>query len=74
MTGYEPITLRKMMRTRLYYFCRATSVKGSNKSIWYEKLKKQENQIKEYVLDPYQKVDETWKNKALETISKEVTQ
>jgi len=74
MTGYEPITLRKMMRTRLYYFTRACSIKGSSKNRWNELLKKQEDEIKMYVLDPYQKVDETWKEKALETISKEVTQ
>ena len=70
MTGYEPIELRKLMRERLYYFNRARNTLGQVKKKWKGVLKDKEEVIKEYVTNPYRPVQQKWRDKALETLSK----
>ena len=70
MTGYDPIPLRRMMKKRLYYFCRARAVKGDKKKEYRSLLTKEEDKIRFYLKN--NQVEDKFKNKALETIKKEV--
>jgi len=70
MTGYEPITLRKLMRRRLYYYVRASHSKGSVKCKFRSLLSEADEEIKSY-LEFETNVDSFWKTKALETLSKD---
>jgi len=69
MTGYEPYELKKMMQTRLYLSSRAKYTAGKTKETWNDLLKQKENQILQFVEDPYKKVAKKWKLKAIETIT-----
>lgn len=69
MTGYDPIPLRRLMKKRLYYFCRARAVKGEKRALYKNLLFKQEEIIKFFLQN--NKVDLKYKNKALETIKRE---
>jgi len=70
MTGYEPITLRKLMRRRLYYYVRASHSKGSVKCKFRNILSEVDTEIKSY-LEFQTNVDSFWRNKALETLEKD---
>ena len=69
MTGYDPIPLRRLMKKRLYYFCRARAVKGEKKEEYKSLLTKEEEKIRFFLKN--NQVEAKFKNKALETIRTE---
>ena len=71
MTSYEPVELRKMMRTRLQLHGRAMGLKNKvMKKMVIGDLKLQNEKIKDFLRSPYHNINPYWKSRALKTIKR----